>query len=90
MPKRPSQPASRARSGSFSEAEILKLARPAIQALKPYVPGRSIEDVRALYRPARIVKLGSNESPAQGLALSRRFQPRPAGRTREVLRGNRR
>jgi histidinol-phosphate aminotransferase len=47
----------------FTAPEILKLARPSIQALKPYVPGRSIDDVRAQYNPKRIVKLGSNENP---------------------------
>jgi histidinol-phosphate aminotransferase len=56
MPKRPVK-------SSFSEADILALARPSIQALKPYVPGRSIEEVKAQYNPARIVKLGSNENP---------------------------
>jgi histidinol-phosphate aminotransferase len=61
MPKSASK--GRKAAGAFSPAEILKLARPAIQALKPYVPGRSIEDVRAQYKPARIVKLGSNENP---------------------------
>ena len=60
MPKSKNTAASK---GGFSESEILKLARPAIQALKPYVPGRSIEEVRAQYHPARIVKLGSNENP---------------------------
>jgi histidinol-phosphate aminotransferase len=48
---------------AFSDPEILTLARPSIQALKPYVPGRSIEEVKAQYNPARIVKLGSNENP---------------------------
>jgi len=48
---------------SFTAPEILKLARASIQALKPYVPGRSIDDVRAQYNPKRIVKLGSNENP---------------------------
>jgi histidinol-phosphate aminotransferase len=59
MPKRPAK----APKASFSEADILALARPAIQALKPYVPGRSIDEVKAQYNPARIVKLGSNENP---------------------------
>ena len=48
---------------AYPPAEILKLARPSIQALKPYVPGRSIDDVKAQYNPVRIVKLGSNENP---------------------------
>ncbi len=57
-------PKSKARlSKPYSNPEVLKLARPSIQALKPYVPGRSIEDVRAQYNPPRIVKLGSNENP---------------------------
>lgn len=50
-------------ASAYSPAEILKLARPSIQALKPYVPGRSIDDVKAQYNPPRIVKLGSNENP---------------------------
>jgi histidinol-phosphate aminotransferase len=76
MPKSAAKPAKkpavrtvRPRSGisagvsAYSEAEILALARPSIQALKPYVPGRSIEDVRAQYEVKRVVKLGSNENP---------------------------
>ena len=47
----------------FTETEASSLSRSCIQALKPYVPGRSIEEVREKYRPARIVKLGSNENP---------------------------
>jgi histidinol-phosphate aminotransferase len=50
-------------SKTYTDAEILKLARPCIQSLKPYVAGRSIEEVRAQYNPPRIVKLGSNENP---------------------------
>ncbi len=41
----------------------MKIGRSCIQALQPYVPGRSIADVRAQYQPPRIVKLGSNENP---------------------------
>ena len=37
--------------------------RSCIQALKPYVPGRSIEDIEAAYHPPQITKLGSNENP---------------------------
>lgn len=48
---------------AFDEAHVLKLARKSIQALKPYVPGKSIEDVRALHNPPVITKLGSNENP---------------------------
>ena len=58
MPSKPRKPLS-----SLADAAVLKLARPSIQALKPYVPGRSIEDVKAQYAPKRIVKLGSNENP---------------------------
>lgn len=57
-PKNAPAPAS-----AYSPAEILRLARAEIQALKPYVPGRSIDETRALYNPPRIVKLGSNENP---------------------------
>ncbi len=55
--------AASASASAYPAAEILKLARPSIQALKPYVPGRSIDDVKAQYNPKRIVKLGSNENP---------------------------
>ncbi len=41
----------------------MKFGRKCIQALKPYVPGRSIAEVREQYHPPRIVKLGSNENP---------------------------
>lgn len=51
------------RSAAFDEAHVLKLARKSIQALKPYIPGKSIEEVRAKYNPAVITKLGSNENP---------------------------
>ncbi len=57
-----SKPASRPASG-WDEASILKVARKSIQALKPYVPGKSIEEVRAKYHPGQITKLGSNENP---------------------------
>ncbi len=56
-------PNSAARRAPYSAAETLKLARACIQALKPYVPGRSIDEVAAQYHPPRIVKLGSNENP---------------------------
>jgi histidinol-phosphate aminotransferase len=62
MPK-PRKTAPTVASNALTESEILALARPCIQALKPYVPGRSIEDVRDQYEPDRIVKLGSNENP---------------------------
>ncbi len=41
----------------------MKSARQCIQVLKPYVPGRSIEEIQAAYNPAQITKLGSNENP---------------------------
>lgn len=47
----------------FTDTEASALSRSCIQALKPYVPGRSIDEVREKYRPVRIVKLGSNENP---------------------------
>jgi histidinol-phosphate aminotransferase len=62
MPK-PSKAKAATAASAYSPAEILALARPSIQALKPYVPGRSIDEVKAQYNPARIVKLGSNENP---------------------------
>ncbi len=63
MPKARNASPAGASTSAYTPAEILKLARPSIQALKPYVPGRSIDEVRAQYNPARIVKLGSNENP---------------------------
>lgn len=45
------------------EDRVLRMARPSIQQLKPYVPGRSIEEVREKYGLKEIVKLGSNENP---------------------------
>jgi histidinol-phosphate aminotransferase len=57
----PERPAA-AREG-WTEASILKIARKPIQALKPYVPGKSIDEVREKYGPAIITKLGSNENP---------------------------
>ena len=47
----------------WDEAGILRMARNSIQVLKPYVPGKSIEEVRAKYHPVSITKLGSNENP---------------------------
>lgn len=47
----------------WTEASILRIARKSIQALKPYVPGKSIEEVKARYNPEVITKLGSNENP---------------------------
>jgi histidinol-phosphate aminotransferase len=48
---------------ALDEKQVAKLARKSIQALKPYVPGKSIEEVRAKYGPEIITKLGSNENP---------------------------
>src|SRR3954465_12593768 len=59
-PKKKSAPAA---APGWDEASVLKIARKSIQALKPYVPGKSIEDVRAKYNPPSITKLGSNENP---------------------------
>ncbi len=39
------------------------LARKALAAIEPYVPGRSAEDVRREYGLATVAKLGSNENP---------------------------
>jgi histidinol-phosphate aminotransferase len=47
----------------WTESSILAIARKSIQALKPYVPGKSIEEVKARYNPPIITKLGSNENP---------------------------
>lgn len=56
----PSRPAPQA---GWTDASILRVARKPIQALKPYVPGKSIEEVKARYHPETITKLGSNENP---------------------------
>jgi histidinol-phosphate aminotransferase len=48
---------------TWNESGILRIARKCIQILKPYVPGKSIEEVRAKYNPTAITKLGSNENP---------------------------
>lgn len=55
-------PAGTAAEG-WTEKSILGIARKSIQALKPYVPGKSIEEVKARYNPGIITKLGSNENP---------------------------
>lgn len=47
----------------WTEASVLGIARKSIQALKPYVPGKSIDEVRAKYNPVAVTKLGSNENP---------------------------
>lgn len=61
--KRPARKTKSPGPEALDEAKVLKLARKPIQALKPYVPGKSIEDVRAKYAPPVITKLGSNENP---------------------------
>lgn len=58
-----SQPPAPAPHPGWTEASILRVARKPIQALKPYVPGKSIEEVKARYHPEVITKLGSNENP---------------------------
>ncbi len=76
----------------WNEASILTMARKSIQALKPYVPGRSIEDVQAAYHPPSITKLGSNENPlgasAKVIAAIRAALPKvslyPDGSSRKV------
>jgi histidinol-phosphate aminotransferase len=55
--------ASPASVAGWNAASVLKIARKSIQALKPYVPGKSIEEVRARYNPPAVTKLGSNENP---------------------------
>ncbi|MBF0433132.1 MAG: histidinol-phosphate transaminase [Fibrobacteria bacterium] len=42
---------------------INNLVRPSIQQLKPYIAGKSTEEVRAKYGLDTIIKLGSNENP---------------------------
>ena len=60
--RRPDPPVPSPRA-PWTEESILRVARKPIQALKPYVPGKSIEEVRARYAPPVITKLGSNENP---------------------------
>lgn len=47
------------------------LARKALSALEPYIPGRSAEEVMEQYGLSRVAKLGSNENP---LGLSPRVR----------------
>ncbi|MEO6095979.1 MAG: histidinol-phosphate transaminase [Fibrobacteria bacterium] len=63
VPVHGDNPSARPEPSGWTEASILKIARASIQALKPYVPGKSIEEVRAKYNPHAITKLGSNENP---------------------------
>lgn len=48
-----------------------RLVPPYIEALKPYEPGRSIDEVKRLYHLEKVAKLASNENPLgpSGLAL---------------------
>src|SRR6267154_6720714 len=39
------------------------LVPPAIAALRPYIPGHSVEDVQKLYGLRDVIKLASNENP---------------------------
>ena len=39
------------------------VVRPEIRALKPYVPGRSIDEIREEYGLEHVVKMASNENP---------------------------
>src|SRR5258708_2432576 len=41
----------------------MPLVPPYIENLRPYEPGRSIEDVRRVYGVSRVAKLASNENP---------------------------
>lgn len=82
-PKRNRKPEKRAApegKAEWTEATILKVARKSIQGLKPYVPGKSIDEVRAKYDPPAITKLGSNENPlgvsAKVLAAVKEALPR--------------
>jgi histidinol-phosphate aminotransferase len=50
-------------ASEMPEDRVLRMARASIQHLKPYVPGRSIEEVREKYGLKEIIKLGSNENP---------------------------
>ncbi len=64
----------------WDEERVLRIARQSIQVLKPYVPGKSIEEVKAKYNPPEITKLGSNENPlgasAKVIAAIRKALPR--------------
>ncbi len=43
--------------------DMQKLLRKGIQYLKPYIPGKPVEEVQAELGPTEIVKLASNENP---------------------------
>jgi histidinol-phosphate aminotransferase len=55
----------------------MSLVPPYIEALKPYVPGRSIEEIREKYGLERVIKLASNENPLG-----------PSPKALEALRGS--
>ena len=63
MPKTSQKKTAGKAGPGWTESQVLKIARPSIQDLKLYVPGKSIEEVRAAYGPRVITKLGSNENP---------------------------
>jgi histidinol-phosphate aminotransferase len=46
-----------------AKTRLHPLARKALAAIEPYVPGRSTEEVQELYGVAHVTKLGSNENP---------------------------
>lgn len=46
-----------------SKVRLHPLARKALAAIEPYVPGRSTEEVQEQYRVSNVAKLGSNENP---------------------------
>ncbi|MGH8004813.1 MAG: histidinol-phosphate transaminase [Limisphaerales bacterium] len=41
----------------------MSLVPPYIESLKPYVPGKSIEEIKRAYGLSRVIKLASNENP---------------------------
>jgi len=52
--------------------------RPEIQDFKPYVPGLSIDEIKARYGLTRVVKLASNENPLGTSPLARKAAERAA------------
>jgi histidinol-phosphate aminotransferase len=77
-------------SNRGDEARLLELVNPGLREIKPYVPGKSIEEARQGLSRRGFVKMASNENPlgtspraARALARSRRrcFQyPESTGR----------
>ncbi|HEU4436704.1 MAG TPA: histidinol-phosphate transaminase, partial [candidate division Zixibacteria bacterium] len=41
----------------------MSLVPPYIEHLRPYVPGKSIEEIKRTYGLSRVIKLASNENP---------------------------